>query len=112
MRNSPNILDMVKSLTFLLSRNTSSRFTRVDALQDTQSSKVLDCHLQHLETLGSSDETRLQTDIFFLLLFSHARKLALRSHLGMAGRLYGLLLGTSLHAISHGVVVYKRDEEG
>ena len=102
MGNGTDILDVVKCLSLLISRNTTSRFARVDALQNTEPAEVLDGDLQHLQTPGTSNEGSLQTSVVLLLSLSHPRKLALRSHLGMAGSLDGLFLLTSLYSISHG----------
>lgn len=104
MSDGTNIFNVIKGLSFLLARDAPSWFTGINTLQDAESTEVLDCHLQHLETLGSSDKACFEPSVFFLLLFPHTGELSLRSHLGMARRLDRLLLGTSFHAVSHGAV--------
>lgn len=101
MGDGTDVLDVVKGLALLLAGHTSPWFTRVDPLQDAKAAKVLDGHLKYLETPGPSNEGRLQSSVFLLLLLSHPGKLPFRSHPGVACRLDGLLLRLSLDAVSH-----------
>lgn len=102
MSNGTNILNVVKGLALLLARNSSPRIPWVDTLQDTETTKVLDGNLEHLDALGSPNEGRLQTGIFLLLLLSHARQFAFGAHFGMGSGLEGLLLRLSFDSITHG----------
>ena len=57
--NRSNIFDVVKGLALLLSWNSSSWFSGIDALQNTQTTKILDRNLKHLKSLGPPNEGRL-----------------------------------------------------
>jgi hypothetical protein len=105
-----NILDVIKVLALLLSRNTPPWFTRIDSLQNTNSPEVLDRDLEHFETLGSSNEGCFQPGITTLLFLSHTRKLALGAHLRVACRLDGLLLLASFYPITHGFSFHSTEE--
>ena len=45
--NGSNVLNVVEGLAFLVARSLPSRFSRVNTLQDTEATKVLDRNLQH-----------------------------------------------------------------
>ena len=101
MRNSTDIFDVVKGLSLLLAWNTAHRIARIDSLENTESTKVLERNLEHLETFGSSNEGSFQAGMVFLLLLAHTRKLALATSVRGEGRLDGLFLGLSFDTISH-----------
>jgi hypothetical protein len=59
MGHRPNILDVVESLSLLISWNTSSRLTRIYSLENTKPPEILDGDLEHLEAFRPSNEGRL-----------------------------------------------------
>jgi len=100
--NRTNILDVVERLPLFLARHSSQRFPRVNTFQDAEPPKVLDGDLQHLDALRSTNETRLETGVFPLLLLAHARQFAFRARGRTQRRLDGRPLGAALDAIAHG----------
>lgn len=101
MSNSPNILDMVVHLSLFVLGRSSSRFTRVDSLENTKTTKVLERDLKSLETSGSTNKGGINTTVVLFANLSHARELALAAHARVCRRLVGLFLGTSLYSITH-----------
>ena len=102
--NGTNILDVVVDLPLLVAGRSSAGLTRVDALEDAKTTKVLEADLQLSQTGRSTDEGGIDSGMILLLLLAHPRQLPLRAHARVAGRLDGLLLDASLDSIAHGCV--------
>lgn len=103
--NGTNIFDVVVDLPLLVAGRSSAGLTRVDALEDAKTAKVLEADLQLPQTGRSADEGGIDSGMILLLLLAHPRQLPLRAHARVAGRLDGLLLGASLDSIAHGCVL-------
>ena len=101
MSNGLDILDVIKGLSFLVTRDAASGFTRINSLQDAETTEILDRDLKHLQASGTADKRRLQPSIVLFLSLAHPRQLSLGAHLGVARSLDGLLLFSSFHSISH-----------
>lgn len=104
MSNGANVFDVIKGLSFLVAWNSTQRFSWINALENTKTTKVFESHLQEFQTLGSSNERSLQPSMFLLLLLAHARQLSLASRRRAQGRLDRLFLDFSLDTVPHGDV--------
>mmetsp|Transcript_17820 Transcript_17820/g.25182 ORF Transcript_17820/g.25182 Transcript_17820/m.25182 type:complete len:203 (-) Transcript_17820:191-799(-) len=65
------VLDVVVGLSLLFLRRSIARFTGIDALEDAQTSKVLERYLESLQTGRSTDECRIQSCMVPLLDLTH-----------------------------------------
>ena len=106
MRNGSNIFDVIKRLPLLVAGHPTQRVTRVNTLEDTETSKIFDGELQHFDASRPTYEACFQTGMFFLLLLSHARQLALGTGRRTQGGLDGLLLRAALDAIPHDSMLF------
>lgn len=102
MRNRLDILDMIKRLTLFVLGHSSQWLTGINSLENAETTKILQRHLQALEASRSSNKGSVQAGMIPLLLLSHARQLALAAHARMGRRLDGLFLDTAFDSVSHG----------
>ena len=112
MSNGTNILNVVIHLTLFVLWRAPSRFTRIDSLENTEATKVLEGNLKLLKTGGSTDEGSIDTTVVLLANLSKARQLALAAHARVSRGFDGLFLRASLYSIPHGYKLYTTTKVG
>jgi hypothetical protein len=95
-----DVLDVVVDL--VIPAQTLGRDSRIDALQDTQSSKIFESDLESSQCGGAGDELRVRPSLSRLHFLAHATESSLGAELGGNIGLDGLLLLSSLDSLPHG----------
>jgi len=101
VRNGADIFNVIERLSLLFAGHPTQRLPRVDALEDTKATKILDGELQHFQASRTTNEACFQTRVLLFLFLAHARQLALGAGRRTQGGLDRRLLRAALDAISH-----------